>query len=509
MTARNKIDEKLDSLKKILKETEKYRDAAAILETDMLTLCPDDAMEEQGEIQVFLENKEYLLKKSPEYEESLLYLKERRDELGEWDRSLVDSLYRKYLLENRISPEKASEFSRLEKKAYASWCKAKDKSDFSIFSEPLRGVVEGKKEECSLRSLTEDEEKSFGCTYDLLLDENERGFNVKKVDVLFNECRSSISGLIEKIRMSDKKIRTDFLSRAVSTEDHMKVARKLADVLGFDSRRGTVLLAKHGFTNRLSRNDVRMTTYPDDFNFTTNIYTTLHETGHALFEQLQPKENFDYFISDQKTQGMHESVSRFYENIIGRSEGFIHFIYPYLKELVPHALYDVSERELYEAVNLVRPSLIRVDADEVTYSLHIIIRYELEKELINGGLSVDELEEAWNAKYEEYLGLHPPNAREGVLQDVHWTSDFGYFPTYLLGNIYGAMIFNKIREEMNLDSMLREGKIQAVTEWMKDRVFLKADRLSPGEWIKDITGREIDTKDYLSYLNQKYSGIYG
>lgn len=509
MTTQNSIEKKLNDLKNILKEAEKFKNAALSLETDIQTLCPTDAIEEEGEIAVFLENKEYLLRRTWEYTDDLLFLYEQKDELSEWDRALIESAFRQYLRESSITPEKAAEFSLIEKKAYASWSKAYDKGDFSEFKEALNAVIKGKTEKCALRSLTEEEEARFSCPYDLLLDEYERGFNVKTLDPLFKDCRTRLTSLIEKIGASEKRVRTDFLTRSVTVDDQMTVADKIASVLGFDTDRGTLTLAKHAFTSRLSKNDVRMTTYLDDFNFTSNIYTVLHESGHALFEQLQPGENFDYFLQDQKTQGMHESVSRFYENIIGRSEGFIHFIYPILRELLPLCLYDVTERELYEAVNIVKPTLIRTEADEVTYSLHIIIRYELEKELINGNLSIDDLKDAWNSKYKEYLGISPENDKEGVLQDVHWTSDFGYFPTYLLGNIYASMYYKTLCSEMDVDSLLREGKIEEITSWMKERVFKKADRLSPGEWIKDITGKDVTPDDYLEYLGDKYIKIYG
>ncbi len=509
MTAQNSIEGSLKGLKDILREAEKYRCAAEILGTDIQTVCPQYAMEDEGEVAVFLENREYLLRRDQEYGDRLVFLQENRDKLSEWDKALIDSAYRRHLKESGITPERAARFSLLSKKAYASWRKAFEESDLELFREPLSRVIDSKKEMCALRILTPEEKKRFSCVYDLLLDDYERGFTVEKLDRVFNECRIGISGLLKKIRESDKKIRTDFLTRPVSVDMQMRAARWLNDLIGFDSKRGSLILAKHAFTARLTRNDVRITTYLDDNNFTTGLYTVLHEAGHALFEQLQPKENFEYFLTEEKTQGMHESVSRFYENIIGRSQGFIHFVYPHLKDLLPEVMHDVSERELYEAVNLVQPSLVRTEADEVTYSLHIIIRYELEKELINGDLTVDDLEEAWNSKYRDYLGISPGNVREGVMQDVHWTSEFGYFPTYLLGNIYGAMYYKTMCSELPVDTLLREGNIGKITDWMKERVFKKADRLSPEEWIKDITGKDITPGDYLEYLEQKVTEIYG
>ena len=499
----------MESLRKELREMERYREAARLVQLDIETVCPSGGMEEEAEIAAFLEKKEYLLRREAGYEKDVLSLHEKYDELSELEKILSDTVYDRYLKEKNISPEKAHEFSLVEKKAYMNWRKAYDESDFGLFKESLSEVIKNKKEKSSLRILSPDEEGSFDSIYDMVLDENEKGFRVRQLDKIFNDCFAGVSDIKDRILKSDKKIRTDFLSRKVPDEIQRKTAEYIADVLGFDREKGSLIIAKHAFSDRISRYNVRITTYFDPALFTSNIFSVLHETGHALFELLQPEENFEYYISDNKTQGMHEAVARFFENIIGRSEGFIHYIYPALKELMPEALSDVSERELYEAVNYVSPSFIRTDADEVTYSLHIIIRYELEKKLFSGELKIDDLPEEWNRLYEKYLGIRPGNDREGVLQDVHWSSSFGYFPTYLLGNIYSAAFYSMLQKDTDVDSVLRNGKRNEITGWLKERVFYKADRLAPAEWIKDITGKELSASDYVSYLDRKYSLIYG
>ena len=277
---------------------------------------------------------------------------------------------------------------------------------------------------------------------------------------------------------------------------------------GFDPKRGTYSTSEHAYTERLSPHDIRITThiYPDSF--LSNVYTVLHETGHALFDQRQPEKNNAYFLYDGKTFGMHESVSRFYENLVGRSEPFLSAIYPKLKELMPEALSDVSAKELYEAANLVQPSLIRTEADEVTYAFHIIIRYELEKAIFEEGLAVEQLPAAWNDLYEKYLGIRPGNDKEGVLQDVHWTSDFGYFPAYLLGNFYNAMYVSRMKQEIDYEGALAAGDLTAVNDWMAKNVFEKADRLSPSEWLLALTGRTVTADDFMTYLEEKYGALY-
>ncbi len=499
----------MESFKKKLREMELYREAAKLVEIDLDTVCPSDGMEEEAEMAAFLVKKEYLLRREAGYEEDVLSLHEKYDELSELEKVLSDTVYNRYLKEKNISPEKVHEFTLVENRAYMNWRRAYDESDFGLFKESLSEVIRNKKEKSSLRILSPAEEGTFDSIYDIVLDENEKGFRVRQVDRIFNDCLAGVTGIKDRILKSDKKIRTDFLYRKVPDEIQRKTAEYMADVLGFHREKGSLIIAKHAFSEIVSRNNVRITSYFDPALFTANIYSVLHETGHALFELLQPEENFEYYIYDNKTQGMHEAVARFFENIIGRSEGFIHYIYPTLKELMPEELGDVSERELYEAVNYVSPTLIRTDADEVTYSLHIIIRYELEKKLFSGELKIDDLPKEWNRLYEKYLGISPGNDREGVLQDVHWCSSFGYFPTYLLGNIYSASFYSVLQKDMDVDSVLRNGKINEITGWLKERVFYKADRLAPEEWIKDITGKELSASDYISYLDRKYSLIYG
>ena len=205
---------------------------------------------------------------------------------------------------------------------------------------------------------------------------------------------------------------------------------------------------------------------------------------------------------------MHESVSRFYENILGRSKAFIHLIYPKFKEIFGDIFFDVSEEELYEAVNEVKPSLIRTEADELTYSLHIIIRYEIEKDIINNKVDLKDIKALWNKKYEEYLGVTPTNDSEGILQDVHWSSGFGYFPTYALGNIYNAMYYNSMKEKLDVDKLIRENKMDVILKYMTENVFKDANKLDSKTWIKKITNKDIDSSYFLKYLEDKYVELY-
>ena len=500
--------DKLTYIKEKLKRMTCYQDAASMISFDQSTVCPEGAMDEKNEMIAILEEQALLIRKEEEFQNNVRLLYKKKDQLPEWDRFLIEQLYRRDLMEQNITPEKMFAFSMTEKRAFLEWCDAKAASDFSLFLPSLSAVIKNNKEKSALRVLLPEEEEKMKTSYDRLLDVYERGMTEELLDPLFEETKERLGALLSGIKNSKKRIRTDFLGRSVPAEKQRAVTELLMTLQGFDLSRGTYSESEHAYTERLSDNDIRITTHIYPENFLSNIYTTLHETGHALFDQRQPKENNEHYLTEGKTFGMHESVSRFYENILGRSESFIAFLFPKLKELLPETLFDVSEREFFEAANLVTPSLIRTEADEVTYGFHIIIRYELEKALFNGGLKAEELSSAWNELYEKYLGIRPDQDRNGVLQDVHWTSDFGYFPAYLLGNFYNAMYFRCMQEEFDVSSDMEKGSFERVNAWMEARVFQKADRLTPAEWIKDITGRALTADDFLTYLEKKYKNIY-
>lgn len=496
----------LKTVKEILTEATYYSNAVHILNFDEETICPPDAMEEQGSIVSFLGNQAFKLTKQKEFIDAALLLYNNRDELSEYDRALADSLHRSYKREKKITPEKQKQFSDIYNKAFVNWINAKKNSDFKIFAPSLSDVRDANLEEIDL------EEKEAGSSavtsYDDLLDRYERGITEKDLDEAFSECKERLIPLLKKIKSSKKKIRTDFLSRSVSDEAQKKMAEYLLNTMGFDFNRGAFTTTEHPFTDTLGRNDERVTTHYYPNMFTSSMFSIIHEGGHALFDQNQPRENFDHFIAEDKTMGMHESVSRFYENRIGRSQGFVHLIYDKTCEIFPEAMEGVSERELYEALNVVEPSLVRTEADEFTYTFHIIIRYEIEKMIVNDKVEIESLPEIWNQKYEEYLGVRPANDREGILQDVHWTSGFGYFPTYALGNMYNAMYYNRMKQDIDIESALREGHINKINDWMKEHVYKKAAMLTSKEWIKDITGRNFTTEDFLDYLEEKYGSLY-
>lgn len=504
MATNTVLEQKLQYVKQILTTAEQYDHAVNILSYDQETICPPDAMEQQGEVLAFLSNLSYKLIKEPAFIEAAEYLYEHRSELEELDRVMAEQLHRNYLQSKNVTPELQHEFMLTFNRAFVNWSKAREAGDYSLFAPSLKEVADTNRRMIELRGA----DAAGKTAYDSLLDDYERGMTSDVLDEVFGACKERLIPLLEKITKSPKKIRTDFLSRRVEDEQQAKLVKWLLTQMGFNFNRGAFTTSEHPFTAGMGRFDTRITTHYYPTKFMSSMYSTIHEGGHALFDQNQPQENHDHFIIGGKTLGMHESVSRFYENRIGRSEAFVHFVYPKVCEVFPQVMADVSEREFYEAVNAVSPSLIRTEADEFTYTFHIIIRYEIEKALFAGEITVEEIPAIWNKKYQEYLGVCPASDREGALQDVHWTSGFGYFPTYAIGNFYNAMYYNRLKEEVDVNAAIREGNFAPLNNWMIGHVFDRADRLSPKEWIKDITGREFTPVDFLDYLEAKYSELY-
>ena len=492
----------LQIVKDTLKEAKTYQHAAGVLQYDQETICPPAAMEEQGEIVGLMYNKAYALTRSPEFMEAVKSLyEEHLEELDPYDAANISYFYRDFKKNEAITPELQLEFSRITNKGFVAWLNGKKKADYKEFLPALKEITEMEKKKVELSSV------KFEAPYDFVLDTYEEGVTSADLDLFFGKFKERMIPLLKEIQASKKNIRTDFLSRQVPREGQIRLACKLMDIIGMDPDRRALTESEHPFTDGYSYNDVRITTHYYDDAFTSSMYSVIHEGGHALFEQWQPKENFDHYLN-HKTMGQHESVSRFYENRIGRSRGFAHLIYPTLCEVFPEAMRDVSEKELYEALNVVTPSLIRTESDEFTYTFHIIIRYEIERDIMEGKIDLAHLDQIWSDKYAEYLGVRPENDREGLLQDMHWSEGYGYFPTYALGNMYNSMYFNAMNQEFDVDDMVSQGKLDVVLDWMKEHVFKKADQLDPKPWIKDITGRDLTVDDFLDYLEEKYRGIY-
>lgn len=504
----SELERNLQLVKEYEEKLHIYDNATAVLSYDQETICPPAARETQGEVMAFLSNEAFKIRKEQAFIDACEYLYAHRDELSPREARYATLHHQQYLQIKNITPEIDHEMTLIYNKAFVDWLEAKEKKDFGIFAPSLEAVRKVNRQSLALREYDPEDPLKDKEAYDVLLDNFEAGLSQEDYDLAFNAYKERIIPLLKKIMQSGKKIRTDFLARPVSEDQQRQAAQYLLEVLHYDFNRGAFTTTEHPFTSNIARNDIRLTTKYVEGNFSANLFTIIHECGHALFMQLQPQEDYDHFINDSQTSGMHESVSRFYENRLGRSKAFVHLIYPKMKEIFREAMADVTEREFYEALNTVEPSLVRVDADEFTYTFHVIIRYEIEKEIVSGRAKIEDLPRLWNQKYREYLGVEPENDAEGILQDVHWTFGFGYFPTYAIGNMYNAMYIRNMQKELDLDELLGKGDFETINAWMAEHVFKDANMINPKEWIRRVSGEDFSPEPFLDYLEKKYSEIY-
>ena len=497
---------KIEYLNKFLDETKKYNDIGNLLAFDRETICPKDAMDEHSELEAFISNQNFKRFKDKKYIKTLLHFYDVRHIIKDpYARKTIELLYEDYCKTKNVTPEMADKHCRTFLKAFSDWQNAKKSSDFNLFKDSLEAVRDVTFEQIDKWYKKPD----FDSIYDAVFYEYEKDITSKDLDNWFGEFKTEMVPFLKKIVKSKKKIRTDFLSREVSIEQQKKISDLVLSKIGFNFDKGLLAESEHPFTEQMTKNDVRITThyYPTAFQY--SMYSCIHEGGHALFMQNGNPEAYDKFC-DNKSLSKHESVSRFYENVLCSSKEFIFGIFDELKEIIPNVLNDVTPQELYEALNEVKPTLIRTEADELTYTFHIIIRYEIEQLILNKQAKIEDLPKIWNDKYKDYLGITPPSDKEGILQDMHWSSGFGYFPTYAIGNMLNAMYYNSMLEDLDVKNDLSKGEFSRINKWMTDKVFIGAepDLRDTLDWINYITNKEFSPSYFINYLKEKYSDIY-
>jgi len=390
--------------------------------------------------------------------------------------------------------------------AQAAWVDARRTNNFPAFAPHLEKVVR-LKQEYSVTVAPDAE------PYDTLLDEHEPGARTAQISTVFDELTIGLQKIADKVKGATNgaySATPAFLNQKYSVEKQNIFARRIQSHMGFDTNRGRLDLSIHPFATNLGPNDIRLTTRYDENKVLSGLFSSIHEAGHGLYEQGIDENLRQTILEDGASLGIHESQSRFWENIVGKSHSFWSFWYSEFQELFSENLADVGYDEFYRAVNNVQPSLIRVDADEVTYSLHIVIRFRLEHALISGDLKVSDLPGAWNQAYKEYLGITPNNDVEGCMQDIHWSAgSFGYFPTYALGNLYSAQFVRPMENEIGpLANLLGKGKLDVIQRWLKENIYRHGRVYNPNDLCYHLSGKKLDASEFLNYLNSKYSQIY-
>jgi carboxypeptidase Taq len=417
--------------------------------------------------------------------------------------SLIRLLRRTYADARKLPAEFVTRSSTISGQAREAWVQARAENDFPHFKPWLEQIVGLCQEMAELYGY-EDEK------YDALLDKYERDMKTSEVRAIFEAVKTELIPLREAIDESPVKLDDSILHQPYEIERQKTFARSIAEAIGYDFNRGHIGTVVHPFAISFSRNDARITTrwYPDFL--CPSLFGTLHECGHAMYEQGTHADLARTPLARGTSLGIHESQSRMMENIVGRSRGFWQAHFPELQNLFPEALGNYTAEDFYRAVNKTQPSYIRVEADELTYNFHIILRFELEQAMLNGDLAVADLPTAWNDKMQSLLGIVPPNDSQGCLQDVHWSRPgFGYFPTYALGNLYATQFFETATSQnpVILDE-LAQGKTTTLLSWLRENIHQHGRKFTPGELVRRVTGQPLSHAAFMRYVSAKFGELY-
>ena len=429
---------------------------------------------------------------------------DREKDLNDYERAIIRMLKRSLKYYEKLPAEFIEEFSRVASESQIAWKNAKEKNDFSIFEPHLEKIVELTKKKAEYLGYLEH-------PYDALLDEYEEGLTVKEVEKYFDSIKKPLVELIKYIKES-KRFKSEHAleKQEYDIEKMKKLTDKMLRFIHYNMNHIRVDVSSHPFSISLGKGDARITTRYEGKDFARSYSSTIHEYGHALYE-IQSHDDLHYTpISGGSSLVIHESQSRFWENFIGKSKEFISLMYKDIIE-VEDKFKDFSVDEIYDYINLVKPSLIRTEADEVTYHLHVMIRFEIEKALLEGKIKVKDLPKVWNDKYEEYLGIRPSDNRQGILQDVHWSQGYiGYFPTYSLGTALSAMWKHHLEKDLGrIEEILRtKNGIRKIQDWLKENIHQYGSTYTFRDLVKKTTHEDFNSKYLLDYLEKKYKEIY-
>lgn len=454
------------------------------------------------------------------YISGLIHQRQTDPQLGDWLGQLADDklaadphsdtgttirqLKRSYEKLVKVPQKLVEEMTRAAILGQQAWVEARKADDFKAFEPHVRKMVELKREQAEAVGYAE-------VRYDALLDDYEPNATTREVSEVLAALRTELVPLTAEIAASSRKPQTQVLTKRYPVDQQEAFGTEMAAAMGFDFSRGRLDVTSHPFCTSLGPNDCRITTRYDEKFFPSAFFGILHEAGHGMYDQGLRKEQFGLPPGTYVSLGIHESQSRMWENCVGRSRAFWEFAFPKLQQQFPEAVSDVDLDTFWCAVNEVKPSLIRVEADEATYNLHIIIRFELEQALINDDLSPADLPQAWNEKYQNYLGIVSPSDADGVLQDIHWSAGLiGYFPTYSLGNLYAAQLFQQAEKEIGpLADQFRAGEFSPLLQWLVEKVHHAGQCYSSAEIVERATGQGISSAPLISYMREKYEQVYG
>ncbi len=426
-----------------------------------------------------------------------------RSDYTDADRGLVREAQRNYDRAKKLPRKLVEEMARVQAGSFEAWRRAREHNDFASFAPWLSRTV-------ALQREVADHIGFIETRYDALLDPFEPGMTASKLDKLFAPVREVSATLLRRIEASGNTVDDSCLRGEFSEEQQLELSDVLLRGMGYDFSHGGIAVSPHPFTSSFgSPFDVRLTVHPDKHFIQSSVMAAIHEGGHAVYEQGSAPALARTPLAGGASMGAHESQSRLWENAIGRSDAYWRGQFASVRHAFPEQFASVDAATFARALNKVKPSLIRIEADEVTYNLHIIVRYELEKALMNGDVAIESLPGLWNAKYRQYLGVEPTTDTEGVLQDIHWSAGFGYFPSYTLGNLYGAQIYSALRKNFsNFEERLASGDTAFILDWLRDKMYVFGAIYQPETLMERVTGKSPNPEFFVRYLTGKFEEIY-
>ncbi len=425
-----------------------------------------------------------------------------KNDLEDKEKRNIELTLEDYNKNKKLSSAFVHRMSETVNKSFHAWISSRKENSFAVFQKPLNEVIELKKQEADLLGYENH-------PYNALLNEYDKGLTVKKVDSVFNTLRPQLSSLLEKLS-NLQQVDNNFLHQHFDKDQQWKFGMELLKRMHFDFEAGRQDISEHPFTINFCSNDVRVTTRIDENDFGNMTWSCLHEGGHALYEQSLPSDEYGLPLGEYSSLSIHESQSRLWENCIGRSNAFVEYNYPLLQSFFPSQLKNISADQFYKGINKVHPSFIRTEADELTYHFHVMIRYEIEKMLIEGNIKTIDIPTYWNEHYKKYLGVVVPDDNRGCLQDVHWShGSFGYFATYSIGSLYAAQFFETIlKNNTELYNDIKNGNNLIVFNWLKQHIYRHGRYYNSEDLCKKATGEDLNSQFFIDHVSKKYTDIY-
>lgn len=482
-----------------------FQAALTLFEWDAETLAPEESMEYTSKTIGILSNEFFTSLINDEVKKLIRKLSDDKEhETLDFNKKAIVKEIKKSIEElEHIPPEEYQAFSELTAKASGIWSRAKNKKSFADFSETLDEIIMYRKKFAGYRAKNKEK------LYDILLNDFEEGFNMEKLDEFFGKIKEAVIPLLKEVTKRKDTIDKSYNHKYYDVEKQKEFCRYVSGYVGFDFNRGVIAESAHPFTTNLHNHDVRITNHFHEDNLESAIFSIIHESGHGIYEMHIDDAITQTPVGTGTSMGMHESQSRFFENVIGRSEAFWKPLFPKLKETFPDQLKEVTLEHFIKGINKAAPGFIRTEADELSYSLHIIIRYEIEKMIFADELKIEDLPKVWNEKYKEYMGIEPENDAIGVLQDIHWAGgSFGYFPSYAIGSAIAAQIYYHMNSIMPIDEYLTAGNLTPIREYLNNHIHKYGKTKNTNEILKDMMDEELNADYYVKYLTEKYNKLY-